>query len=129
MPLCINVFGLEVLGDKDCDKEHKDARTDRVEARQGGHTDRVTVRQDDRTERVEDRQEEHTDRVTTRAENNYTPVSDAIGSVGGAIGGIASGLGSGLTGGLLAPLGQVVPIAVAVAGGGLLLYAFTHRKK
>ncbi len=125
MGTCINIFGIEILGDRECDEEHKRNRNIHHEESEEGHDFRVKTRKDDHSKNVKTRQDDKTDRTKERAENDYNPVANALQSGLDGASGLLGGLGSGLTSGLLGP---IVPVVAVAAGGGILLYALTRKR-
>lgn len=144
MGLCINVFGIPVLGDRECADKFRDDRLKRnlqnnnehvsiVDSRQEDHTASVQARQDSRASKAWARS---ADATGTAGENIFGSVAGLAGDVAGPVlgllgGGPIGGLFSGILGGLgtgdsaaLAPTTSTSPLLLA--GGALALGAVVY---
>lgn len=103
MGVCINFFGVPVIGDKECADAYRNDRNERIETRKDASVEKTKVRQEERSKRT-----------GFRCEDGSCGVSGAIDSVGGALGGILGGATSGLLGPLPLILGGVAVVGLGV---------------
>jgi len=99
-----------------CQKRNREAKTERIETRQGGRTERTETRQGGRTDRTESRQGGRSDRVETRVEGGAT--------LGQGLAGLGAGVGSFLTGApppgtVAGQAGGISPTVILVGAAGL----------
>lgn len=93
MGVCVNIFGIPIVEDRECADARRKRRGERIETRQGEHTARVesrTERVESRTDRVESRQEGKTTRT---ALTGALPGSQWTTAIGGALAGVGEFFG------------------------------------
>lgn len=74
MGLCVNIFGIPILEDRECADNRRSHRTDRLETRKDARVEKVKARQGGRTDRTVARQDASVTKTALRNADGTTPV-------------------------------------------------------